>query len=60
MYGTVKQSQFDEEYVSLNHLNDIDEPEKIDYCTNAFNVAGCCLACTTVYGVIFYILYYVI
>ena len=59
MYGTIaKPSDFDE-YVSLNQLDSIDEPKKTDYCINARNIAGCILVSTTIYGVIFYLLYYV-
>jgi hypothetical protein len=58
MYGTIaKLSAFDE-YVSLNQLDDIDEPEKTDYCSNACNIAGCSLMFTTIYGFVCYLLYY--
>jgi len=60
MYGTIKQSHFEEEYVSLNQLDNIDEPENTNYYTNGCNVAACVLVSTSIYGVIFYIVYYVL
>ena len=61
MYGTIKQSHFEED-VSLCQLEDIDqytaEPEENIYFTNAFNIAGCVLAFTSIYGVAFYLIYY--
>jgi hypothetical protein len=58
MYGTIaKPSAFDE-YVSLNQLDDIDEPEENRYCSNAVNIAGCVLVSTIIYGGIFYLVYY--
>ena len=60
MYGTIaKQSDFDEEYVSLNQLDNIDEPEKPNYYKVAFIIAGCVSVSTIIYGGIFYLIYYV-
>jgi hypothetical protein len=59
MYGTITKPSDFEEYVSLNQLDSIDEPEKSEYCINARNIAGCVLVYTTFYGIIFYILYYI-
>ena len=61
MYGTIaKQSEFDEEYVSLNQLDNIDEPEKPNYYKVACIIAGCILVSTIIYGGIFYNVYFVI
>lgn len=43
----------------VNQLDSIDEPEKSDYCINARNIAGCVLVFTSIYGVVFYLVYYV-
>ena len=59
MYGTIEKPSNFESYVSLNQLNDIDEPEKSDYCINARNIAGCVFMFTSIYGVVFYLVYYV-
>jgi len=59
MYGTIAKPSDFESYVSLNQLYYIDEPEKTDYCSNACNIAGCVLMFTSIYGVVFYLLYYV-
>ena len=57
MYGATTTFTDFEEYVSLHQLNDMDkEQEKIGYC----NVAGCVLVFTTVYGVIVYLVFYVL
>jgi len=59
MYGTiVKPSDF-ESYVSLNQLDEIDEPEKPNYYKVACIIAGCVLVSTIIYGGIFYLVYYV-
>ena len=58
MYGTIDKPSVFEAYVSLNQLEDIDEPEITDYCNNAFNIAGCVLAITSIYAVVFYLVYY--
>ena len=58
MYGSVTKPSDFEEYVSLHQLESIDEPEKSDYCTNAWKIAGCVLL--TIYGFIYYIVFYVI
>jgi hypothetical protein len=59
MYGTIAKPSVFEEYVSLNQLDDIEEPENTIYYTNGCNVAACVLVSTSIYGVIFYIAYYV-
>jgi hypothetical protein len=56
MYGTIAKTSDFESYVSLHQLDSIDEPEKTDYCINARNIAGCVLAITSIYGVVFYLL----
>jgi hypothetical protein len=43
----------------VNQLDNLDEPEKSEYCINAHNIAGCVLVSTTIYGVFFYLVYYV-
>jgi len=58
MYGTIEKPSNFESYVSLNQLDNIDEPEKTDYCNNARNITGCILVSTTIYGVVFYLVYY--
>jgi len=59
MYGTIDKPSVFEAYVSLHQLDDIDEPEKSEYCINAHNIAGCVLMFTSIYGVVFYLVYYV-
>jgi hypothetical protein len=59
MYGTIEKPSNFESYVSLNQLDNLDEPEKSEYCINAHNIAGCVLVSTTIYGVFFYLVYYV-
>jgi hypothetical protein len=59
MYGTIAKTADFESYVSLNQLDSIDEPEKSEYCINARNIAGCVLVFTSIYGVVFYLVYYV-
>ena len=59
MYGTIAKSSDFESYVSLHQLDSIDEPEKSEYCINARNIAGCVLVFTSIYGVVFYLVYYV-
>ena len=58
MYGTIDKPSVFEAYVSLNQLTDIDEEENTNYCNNAFNIAGCVLAVTSVYGLVFYLLFF--
>ena len=60
MYGTIAKPSVFEEYVSLNQLDDIEETEKNTYYNNGCNVAACVLVSTSIYGVIFYIVYYVL
>jgi len=59
MYGTIAKPSDFEAYVSLNQLDDIDEPEENNYCSNARNIVGCILVSTTIYGLFFYLVYYV-
>jgi hypothetical protein len=56
MYGTIAKPSAFESYVSLNQLDDIDDPEENNYCINARNIVGCVLIFTTIYGFVFYIL----
>ena len=58
MYGTIAKPCDFESYVSLNQLDDIDEPEENRYCSSAVNIAGCIFMFTTIYGFVFYLLYY--
>uniref|UniRef100_A0A6C0LBA3 Uncharacterized protein n=1 Tax=viral metagenome TaxID=1070528 RepID=A0A6C0LBA3_9ZZZZ len=59
MYGTIAKPSDFESYVSLNQLDNLDEPEKSEYCINACNIAGCILVSTIIYGLFFYLVYYV-
>jgi hypothetical protein len=59
MYGTIAKPYDFESYVSLHQLDDMDEPEKTNYCNNAFIIAGCIMVSTIIYGLIFYIVYFV-
>ena len=61
MYGTIiNPIDFDEEYISLRQLDDIDDYETNNYYINSSNIAGCILVCTTIYGIAFYLIYYVL
>jgi len=59
MYGTIAKPSAFHEYVSLNQLDDIDEPEENRYFSSAVNIAGCIFMFTTIYGFVFYLVYYV-
>jgi len=59
MYGAItKNPDFYEEYVSLNQLDTLDEPEKLGYCHNACNISVCILVFASFYGAIFYLVFY--
>jgi hypothetical protein len=56
MYGTItKPSHFEDEYVSLNPIQDI-ENDNVENKNVYYNIAGCIVVFITVYGIVFYML----
>ena len=54
MYGTIaKPSNFEDEYVSLNPIEDI-ENDNVENKNVYYNIAGCIFVFVTIYGIVFY------